>query len=174
MAELAVAEGVLVVAVEDADEPFEEERERCHPGELGSPFHQPLLAQEPGQHIGGIDEGPVVRVELVQQPEAVAHLSHLELRIEGQGEQRQVGLGQPEGELARLVRLLAGLDDHLAAGKGIDLAEEAQLDFSRKEAIFPAREGPRVGLVHVALGEVGDEIAGDAHVEEELARPRRS
>ena len=58
-----------------------------------------------------------------------------------------------------------------AAGIGIHLAEERQLDLSWEETVLPAGEGAAVGLVHVALGDVGDEVPDHAHVEEQLPGP---
>jgi hypothetical protein len=65
---------------------------------------------------------------------------------------------------------LARLDADLAARVRIDLAEEAHLDLAGEEAVLEAGEGAALGLLDALLGDVADEVAGDADVEEELAR----
>src|SRR5689334_663260 len=167
--ELAAAEGGVVVAVEDADQRLQEEGQGGEPGELGAALDQTLVAEEAGQHVGGVDEGPVVLVHRVEQTEAASHLAELELGAEGQRHQGQVGLGEVQVDLAGV--LLARLHAHLRAGVGIDLAEERELDLAREEAVLAARKASRVGLVHVVLGEVADEVARDPNVEEELPGP---
>ena len=66
--------------------------------------------------------------------------------------------------------LLPRLEAHLGPRIRIDLAEQGELDLAREEVVLEAGEGAALGLLHVVLGEVADEVAGDAHVEEELAR----
>ena len=86
---------------------------------------------------------------------------------QGSASSVMVRLGQVHTRLLPR-RLLAGLDAHDAARVGIDLTEQAQLDLAGEEAILLTREGSVLGLLHVALREVADEIAGDADVEQEL------
>src|SRR5439155_19327135 len=61
------------------------------------------------------------------------------------------------------------LDRPVGVGVGIDLAEQRQLALAREETILLAAERAAPGLLHVRLGEIAHEVAGDAHVEEELA-----
>jgi hypothetical protein len=80
----------------------------------------------------------------------------------------QVRLGQAHaGFLAGC--LFPRLDAHLGAGVRVDLPEETELDLAGKEAVLSVGERPGVGLVHVALGDVSDEVARHADVEEQLA-----
>jgi hypothetical protein len=109
-----------------------------------------------------------VVVDLVDVAEARSHLPQLELRPPRQRQEREVGLGQRHAGLgARL--LLAGLDPYLRPRVGIDLPEQAQFHLAREETVLAAGERPGVGLVDVVLREVGDEIAGEADVEQQLA-----
>ena len=128
----AEAEGGLVVAVEDAAEQLEEKRQGRHPRRLAAFFDQPILAEELRQHVGTIDEGQVVVVDLVREAEPHAHLPELGLRPEGQGHQRQVGLGEGHVDVLAAL-LLAGLEAHLGPRIGIDLTEEGQLDLRGKK-----------------------------------------
>ena len=75
-----------------------------------------------------------------------------------------------EAALAVLHRL-AGLEAHHATRIGVDLAEQPQLDRAREEAVLLAGEGAALGLLHVPLREVGDQIRAEPDVEEELAGP---
>src|SRR5262249_62019357 len=46
--------------------------------------------------------------------------------------------------------------------------EEGDLDLAWEEEILQAGEAAALVLLHVVLGQVAHEVAGDAHVEEEL------
>ncbi|PYM76257.1 MAG: hypothetical protein DME10_01420 [Candidatus Rokuibacteriota bacterium] len=110
-----------------------------------------------------------MRVQLVQEAKAIADASHLELGAEGQSHQCQVRLGETYRELV-IAGALAAFHAHLGARVGIDLAEEGQLDLTRKEEVLQARETAALVLLDIALGQIPDEIARHAHVEEELPR----
>src|SRR6266542_269844 len=163
----AAAERDLVVTVEDTDQPFEIEGEVGHPRQLATSLDEPFFPEERAVHVRPIGLRQIVLMARVQEAEAVAHLAHLELRPPRQGEQREVRLGETDADLL-LGCPLAALDPDLRPRIGIDLAEEIELDFSRKEAVLAAGERPGPGAVDVALREVGDEITGDPHVEQEL------
>src|SRR5438105_746575 len=76
--------------------------------------------------------------------------------------------GEPHaGRRSRL--FFPGLDPDVGTRVGVELAEQAQLDLARKEAILAAGERAGAGLLDVVLGDVADEIAGHAHIEEQLA-----
>ena len=76
-------------------------------------------------------------VDLVRITEAVAHLAEPGLGAEGEREQRDVGLGQVHAGVGA-PRFFSGFDPHDRRRIGIDLAEEAQLDLAREEAILLA------------------------------------
>src|SRR5438132_6901958 len=104
----------------------------------------------------------------VRPAEAVPHLAELRLGAVWQREERDERFRERHVHLAAR-RLFTRLDPHLAAGEWIDLAEQAQLHFARKEPVFAAREGTAVRLLHIVLREAAHEVAGDTHVEQELA-----
>src|SRR5258706_5485127 len=133
----APAEGVLVVAREDAQQRLEVKGQRRHPGELGAVLDQPLRAEEAREDIGAIGLGQVVLVELVEHAEAVQHTAQLELGAEGQGEEGEMRLRHLhlEAALAVLDRL-ADLDPRHAPRIRVDLAEEPHLDRAREEAVL--------------------------------------
>src|SRR5205823_2654551 len=66
-------------------------------------------------------------------------------------------------------RVLAGLDSHLRPRVRVDLAEEGKLHLAWEKQVLEAWEAPAPVLLDVLLGQVADEIAGHAHVEEKLA-----
>ena len=164
-----MAEGRLVVSVENAAEDLNVERQEVgHPRGLDTFLGQPLLAEEHAVHIGAVDPGQIVLVNDVRPAEAIAHLAQLRLRAIRQRQQRDGRFGEAHaGRRARL--FFPGLDPDVGTRVGVDLAEQAQLDLARKEAILAAGEGAGAGLLDVVLGDVADEIAGHAHVEEQLA-----
>ena len=163
-----VAERRLVVAVEDAGQRLEiEGQEIGRPRHLDPLFHEPVVTEEVPQHVGPVDEGQVVLMDRVGEAVAVAHLTELGLKAVGQREQREVGLGQRDAGVDS-GRRLAGLDANLGPSERIDLAEEAQLDLTGKEAVGLASKRAGAGLLDVVRCERADEVAGDAHVEEEL------
>ena len=165
------AEGHVVVAVEDPHDGLEVEGRRRDPGQLGAVLHEPLLPEEPDVDVRVVDEGPVVLVELVEVAPAEAHAAELRLEAPGDGHERQVGLGELDVERAGpvLLELVTGLDPHLGARIGVDLAEEAHLDLPGEDAVLLAlkRAGPR--LLDPLRGEAAREVPGHPHVEEELA-----
>ena len=163
------AEGGLVVPVEDAAEQLHVEGKRRHPRRLAARFDEPLLTEELDEHVGPVDEGQVMVVELVQEPEAIAHLSQLGLGVEGKGHEGQVGFGKAHAELPA-PRLLLCLEDDLGPGIRIDLPEQGDLDLPREEVVLEPGEGAALRLLHVVLRQVADEVAGDPHVEEQLTR----
>src|SRR2546425_7364894 len=110
----------------------------------------------------------VVLVDDVRIPEAVAHLADLGLGPEREGEQGEVSLGELYVDLFP-APLLAPLDADLGVGVRVHLAEEPELDLAREEAVLLSREGATLGLLDIRLGDVADEVAGDADVEEEMA-----
>src|SRR5215510_11418864 len=63
---------------------------------------------------------------------------------------------------------LLGLEAHFRPRVGIDLSEEGDLDLTREEEILQAGKAAALVLLHVVLGQVADEVAGDTHVEEKL------
>jgi len=67
-------------------------------------------------------------------------------------------------------RLLPRFDSHDRGSVRIDLAEERELDFTRKEAVFLPGEGSASRSRDVALRDVAHEVAGDAQIEQELTR----
>ena len=168
VAEAAVAEGLLVVAVEDADDRLEVHGQRRDPGHLEPVLRQPLLAEEPREHRGRVRLGPVVEMELVEEPEPEPLAASLGSEAERQARELEVGLGQPELEGALAVlELLGGLEDHRRAGVRVDLAEEGQLDLAWDHPVLAPGERPDLVALHPARREVGDEVPGDPHVEEE-------
>jgi len=166
--EPALAEGGLVVSVEDTAQDLEVEgQEVRHPRAFRALLDQTVLAEEPHEDPGPIGPGQIVVVDDVGVPEARAHLAELRLGAPGEGEQRDGGLGERDAGVGAR-RVLAGLDAHLGARVGIHLAEQLELDLAREEAVLAPGEGARARLRDVALGQVADEIPRHAHVEEEL------
>src|SRR5215510_8037391 len=58
---------------------------------------------------------------------------------------------------------------HDRRGVRVDLAEKGELDLAREEPVLEAREASAASFLDVAPGQLTDEIAGDADVEQELA-----
>jgi len=109
-----------------------------------------------------------VLVHFVRVAEAVAHLPEFGLGPVRQREQRHVGFREGDRRLLASC-FLARLDADNGRGIGIDLTEERELDLTREEPVLLTREGAALGFLDVALGEVADEVAGDADVEQQLA-----
>src|SRR5215471_20060641 len=107
-------------------------------------------------------------VDRIEIAEAVAHEPHLELGAVGEGHQGQVRLGEIDVETA-VAGILLGLEAHFGPRVGIDLAEEGDLDLAWEEEILQAGEAAALVLLDVVLGQVAYEVAGDAHIEKELA-----
>ena len=169
------AEGDLVVAVEDAEDPLEVEGQVRHPRQLVAALPEAFLAEEVHQDRRAVGLGQVVIVILVEEAVADAHEPQLVLEAPGQRGEGDRGLRQLDVERRRAVgrvELLARLDDDVGARVGVDGPVECQLDLAREEALGLAREGGE-GLVggRALVAEVPDEVADHAHVEEELALP---
>src|SRR5439155_25863096 len=125
--------------------------------------------EEVPHDVGAVDPGQIVLVNFVGIAEAVAHLAEPRLGAERQREERQVRLGQAHaGRVAP--PFLAGLDAYDRRGVRVDLAEERELDLAREEAVLLTGERAAARPLDVARRDVADEVAGDAHVEQELTR----
>src|SRR5262245_47412930 len=166
--ERSAAECRLVVAVEDAAERLNVERQVGHERGFESFFDESFVAQEIAHDVRTVDPRQIMLVNLVGPAKAVANLTHSELGSEWERQERQVRLGQVDGDVAA-ARLLAGLDSHDRRGVRVDLAEERELDLAREEPVLETGEASAPGLLDVALGELADEVAGDADIEQELA-----
>src|SRR2546427_976921 len=167
MTQARPAEGSLVVAVEDPGERFEVEGEVGNECDLDALFFQPFAAEEVAQGVGAVDPGQIVLVDLVRVAETVAHLAEPRLSAERQREERQVRLGQAHAGIGA-PRFLAGLDPHDRRGVRVYLAEERELDLAWEEAVLLAGERTAARPLDVARGDVADEVARDAHIEQEL------
>ena len=164
------AEGGLVVAVEDPAERLDVEGQEVGDERgLHALLLQPLAAEEVPHDVRAIDPGQVVLVDLVRPAEAIAHLADSRLRAEGEGEEREVGLGEADTGLGAPL-FLSGFDPHDRRGVRVDLAEERELDLPREEPVLLTGKAPAPGLLDVVMGELADEVTGDADVEQELAR----
>jgi hypothetical protein len=101
VAQGAVPERDLVVAVEDAERELVIRGQRQHPERLDAALAvQTLLAEEARQHVRPVHLGQIVLVHGVQRAEAGAHEPEPRRRAEGQAQQRDVGLVEPHGEVA--------------------------------------------------------------------------
>ena len=168
----SAAERDLVVTVEDAEDGLEIERGRRDPRQLGTRLAELLLAEEPDQHGGRIRLGDRLAVEMAQEAEAHGDLAEAQLGAERERQEREIGLGQRCFRLARAVlELLRELEPEMALGVRVDPSEQVQLDLSREEAVLTPREGPALGVLHVALREAAGEIGDDPDIEEELPGP---
>jgi hypothetical protein len=170
----AAAERDLVVAVEDPERELVIGRDREHPERLRPALAvQTLLAEKAREHVGSIDLGQVVLVDGVERAEARPHQAEARGGAQRQAQQGGVGLVELHVQLARGAavrrRLLARADPYDRARVGIDAAEEADLDLAREDAVLAPGERAVAALLACARGEVGDEIAADAHVEEQHA-----
>jgi len=110
-----------------------------------------------------------VLVDLVRPAVTVAHLAESRLGAEGEGEESHVGFGQADAGILP-GRFFSRFDSDDRGRIRIDLAEERELDLSREEPILLPRKGSASCSRDVLLRDVADEVAGDADVEEELAR----
>src|SRR2546422_4636376 len=165
----AAAEGGLVVPVEDAGERLDVEGQVGDERQFKPLFLQPLAAQEVAHDVGPIDPWQIVLVHLVRVAETVSHLTEASLGAKGEREHGDVGLGQVHACVSP-ARFFSRFDPDDRGGVGIDLTEEGQLDLAREEPVLLPREGSAPGPLDVALRDVADEVAGDTHVEQELAR----
>ena len=108
-------------------------------------------------------------VDLVRPAEAVAHLAESRLGAERQREKCEVGFGQGDAGLLT-ASFFSRFDSHDRGSIRIDLAEERELDFTRKEAVLLPGKGSASCSRDVTLRDVAHEVAGDADVEQQLAR----
>src|SRR2546422_11017470 len=80
----AAAERRLVVAVEDADEAFQIERQVGDDRDLDAFLRDSLAAEEVSEHVGPVDPRQGVVVDLIPPAETGAHLAHLDPPAVGQ------------------------------------------------------------------------------------------
>ena len=165
----AAAERGLVVAIEDAGERLDVERQVGDERQLDALFLQPFAAQEIAHDVRPIDPGQIVLVDLVGPPEPVAHLAESRLGAERQREKCEVGFSQVNAGLLPGC-FFPRFDSDDRGSVRIDLAEERELDLTRKEAVLLPGEGSAACSRDVALRDVAYEVTGDPYVEQEVTR----